>query len=80
MFYLFVWNYIYLYKFFQADRSVGKRPVLVELYSFPGYDKVTCTPLPYPLKARSILSIVLNAQCVLKKKVICCFHYIFELH
>ncbi|XP_057311876.1 protein FAM227A-like isoform X2 [Hydractinia symbiolongicarpus] len=52
----------------EADRSVGKRPVLVELYSFPGYDEVTCTPLPYPLKARSILNILLDAQRVLKKK------------
>ena len=48
---------------------MSKRPALVELQSFPGYDKDEITALPCALEAIDILKIVTAAQKDLKRKV-----------
>ena len=53
----------------QSKTSSNKRPMLVELHSFPGFDRQEITALPFPIKAENILETVTEAQIDLKKKV-----------
>eukprot|EP00794_Sanderia_malayensis_P009002 gene9002-9964_t len=52
----------------ESHQSLTRRPMLVELHSFPGYDKDELTALPYPLQASDVLRIVTEAQCDLERK------------
>ena len=54
---------------FQDTSNVSKKPLLVELHSFPGYDDVELTPLPASLTAEFMLKVVVDAQKYLKNKV-----------
>ncbi|XP_066919427.1 protein FAM227A-like [Clytia hemisphaerica] len=54
---------------FKKDTSnVSKKPLLVELHSFPGYDDIELTPLPALLTAEFMLQVVVDAQKYLKNK------------
>eukprot|EP00112_Aurelia_sp_Birch-Aquarium-sp1_P010288 Seg2203.3 transcript_id=Seg2203.3/GoldUCD/mRNA.D3Y31 product="Protein FAM227A" protein_id=Seg2203.3/GoldUCD/D3Y31 len=52
----------------ESSQHLSKRPALVELQSFPGYDKDEITPLPCSFEAIDILKIVTAAQKDLKRK------------
>ncbi|XP_046856362.1 protein FAM227B-like isoform X3 [Xenia sp. Carnegie-2017] len=58
-----------LFSKIQRDETkVSKRPLLVELHTFPGFNKTKLTPLPVSLSMEHILNIVTNAQSDLVKK------------
>ncbi|XP_028413192.1 protein FAM227A-like [Dendronephthya gigantea] len=48
--------------------AVSKRPMLVELHTFPGFNKDELTPLPASLSTKHVLDIVTRAQEDLLKK------------
>lgn len=52
----------------KKEKSSSKKPMLVELHVYPGYEPDEVTPLPEPFQAKDILLIVINAQRDLKKK------------
>eukprot|EP00795_Rhopilema_esculentum_P009349 gene9349-17052_t len=52
----------------ESSHSLNKKPMLVELHSFPGYDSDEITPLPSPITALDILKIVTAAQLDLERK------------
>jgi len=56
----------------QSDKKsfakTNKRPMLVELHSFPGFDDAIPTPLPSPLTPTDILQVVTSAQSDLERK------------
>ena len=55
--------------FLQSNQNLVKKPMLVELHSFPGYDHLVLTPLPPPYTALDVLTIVTDSQHDLKRKV-----------
>ena len=57
------------HSFLKADTGVNKKPMLVELHSFPGYDDHDLTPLPTSLTPEFIMKTVIDAQRYLDNKV-----------